>query len=60
MEEELQNIADAIEEQSSRAKACSDFNGWSLPDSIGYIAEAMLRIADVMERQALDNYKEEA
>jgi hypothetical protein len=58
--EELQNIADAIENQANPMKACSDFNGWSVADSMGYIAEAMLRIADVMERQALDNYKEEA
>ena len=60
MDIELQNIADAIENQANPMKACSDFNGWSVADSMGYIAEAMLRIADVMERQALDSNKEEA
>ena len=49
--QELQNIADAIENQANPMKACSDFNGWSVADSMGYIAEAMLRIAEALEKQ---------
>ena len=49
--QELQNIADAIENQANPMKACSDFNGWSVADSMGYIAEAMLRIAEALDKQ---------
>lgn len=60
MKEELQNIANAIEEQSNPAKACSDFNGWSVADSMGYIADALQRIAGVMERSDPTMNEEEA
>ena len=58
--EAIEQLATAVEYTTNPAETRSDFNGWTVADSMGYIAEAMLRIADVMERQALDNNKEEA
>ena len=49
--QELQNIADAIEYTTNPAETHSDFSGHSIADSMGWIADAMLRIAEALEKQ---------
>ena len=44
-------LADAVETIDNPMDTRSDFNGWSIADSMGYIAEALLRIAEAMEQK---------
>tara|TARA_R110000803_G_scaffold154756_1_gene219538 strand:+ start:579 stop:743 length:165 start_codon:yes stop_codon:yes gene_type:complete len=46
--QELQHIADAIEQLTVTQ---SEFNGYTIADSMGTIADAMYRIADALEKQ---------
>ncbi len=62
MTEQNENIANAITELADAVYTMdktmdtrSDFNGFTIADSIGVIADSMFRIAD-----ALENKKEEA
>ena len=55
--EAIVELTNEIADTPNPAKACSDFNGWTVADSMGYIADAMLRIADALEGDtSLDDY----
>ena len=51
--QELQNIADAIEQLATcfDIETRSEFNGYTIPDSMGIIADAMFKIAEALEKQ---------
>ena len=59
--QELQNIANAIEQLGTviyDMETRSEFNGYTIPDSMGFIADAMIRIARALETKdtSLDDY----
>jgi len=47
----IQNLADAVEYQTNSFDTRSDFNGFTITDSMGVIADSMFRIADVLENK---------
>ncbi len=52
--QELQNIAEAIGQLGTVVydmETRSEFNGFTIPDSMGCIADAMIRIAEALEKQ---------
>jgi hypothetical protein len=46
----IDNLADAVYTMDKTMDTRSDFNGFTVADSIGFIADALLRIADAMEK----------
>ncbi len=47
----IEQLATAVEYSTNPAETRSDFNGWTVADSIGVIADSMARIADALEKQ---------
>ena len=49
--EAIEQLATVVDYANNPAETRSDFSGHSVADSIGFIADAMLRIADALEKQ---------
>jgi hypothetical protein len=47
----INSISTAIEYQVNPFDTRSDFNGYSVADSLGIIADSMFRIAEALERK---------
>ena len=47
----INSISNAIEYQTHPFDTRSEFNGYSVADSLGIIADAMFRIAEALERK---------
>ena len=60
--QELQNIADALGQLGTviyDMETRSEFNGYTIPDSMGFIADAMIRIAEALETKdtSIEDYE---
>ena len=53
--EAIQNVANAIDEVAAQMynmrDAASEFNGYTIADSLGIIADAMFKIAEALEKK---------
>jgi hypothetical protein len=48
--EAIQRLAEAVEYQTNVFDTRCDFNGYTVADSMGIIADSMFRIAEAMEK----------